>query len=150
MTTPAERTRSFLESREFLVKLSTPYNNGFKKIPREVREQARRILRHHPWPLHVKNNENFDSSLIDEFYGVLKEEQDSVKQRPIPENDKTPVYVDPPGGWKYGFPKIYDPTCGITCREWLINNGYPAKILEELGDAFYCRFWKADKEPNSV
>ena len=45
---PNERTRSVLNAYEFLAKLSSPYMGGFKKIPAEVRAEARRLLRHFP------------------------------------------------------------------------------------------------------
>lgn len=32
-------------------------------------------------------------------------------------------WVDPPSGWKYGFPKIWDGTGDL--REWLVAEGYP-------------------------
>lgn len=38
------------------------------------------------------------------------------------------TYIDPPEGWKYGFPKIV-PENTKDVRQWLIDNGYPeAKI----------------------
>jgi hypothetical protein len=49
MTLPYERTRAVVNAREFLFRLSTPYiENGIKKIPAAVRDEARRLLRHYP------------------------------------------------------------------------------------------------------
>jgi len=49
MTLPCERTRAVINAREFLFRLSTPYiENGIKKIPAAVRDEARRLLRHYP------------------------------------------------------------------------------------------------------
>lgn len=49
MTLPYERTRAVLNVREFLIRLSSPYNpNGIKGIKKEVREEARRLMRHFP------------------------------------------------------------------------------------------------------
>lgn len=48
MTLPYERARAVLSTREFLVKLSSPYCGGYKKIPTEVRQIARMLLRHYP------------------------------------------------------------------------------------------------------
>lgn len=48
MTLPYERFRAVLITREFLLKLSSPYNGGYKKIPKEIREIARGLLRHYP------------------------------------------------------------------------------------------------------
>lgn len=46
---------------------------------------------------------------------------------------------DPPGGWKYGFPKAV-PDYGVDLKNWLIKNGYPK---EEINDTIlkHCRFW---------
>lgn len=33
--------------------------------------------------------------------------------------------IDPPSGWKYGFPKFYNNPDDLPVREWLIANGYP-------------------------
>lgn len=37
------------------------------------------------------------------------------------------VFLDPPSGWRYGFPKsIPSEEYGLVdIREWLIDNGYP-------------------------
>jgi len=47
MTLPDERTRSVLRTRNFLLRLLSP-SGGCKRIPRPVREEARRLLRHYP------------------------------------------------------------------------------------------------------
>lgn len=48
--------------------------------------------------------------------------------------------IDPPSGWKYGFPKEIPEHIDDT-RQWLINNGYPEKDIKALGESFWCRFW---------
>ena len=59
MTLPYERTRSVLSAREFLFRLSTPYiENGIKKIPTAVRDEARRLLRHYPNVVDLKYAES--------------------------------------------------------------------------------------------
>lgn len=156
MTMPNERTRSFIQCREFLGKLASPYEGGFKRIPKDVREAARRILRHFPYPGDLGRAAQFDNEIIEDFYTELsanfakkfsrpsvsapEEQEFDIPQRPVP------MYIDPPSGWKYGFPKIYDKNTDGEVNEWLIKNGYPAKMIEELGDAFYCRFWLAEPE----
>lgn len=51
MTMPNERTRAVIHAVEFLTRLVSPYNeNGIKKIPKAVREEALRVLRHFPRP----------------------------------------------------------------------------------------------------
>ena len=56
--------------------------------------------------------------------------------------------IDPPSGWKYGFPKPI-PDDIKDARPWLVENGYPQKLIDELGEHFYCRYWnKEDEELN--
>ena len=51
MTLPNERTRAVIHAVDFLTRLVSPYNkNGIKKIPKEVRQEALRVLRHFPRP----------------------------------------------------------------------------------------------------
>ena len=62
----------------------------------------------------------------------------------------TKLWVDPPSGWMFGFPKIWDRTIHPDVKAWLVNEGYPQEeinkysFVEEDGtieDNFYCRFW---------
>ena len=54
MTVPYERTHAVIQAVEFLTRLVSPYNkNGIKKIPKEVRQEALRILRHFPRPYDI-------------------------------------------------------------------------------------------------
>ena len=41
------------------------------------------------------------------------------------------IWVDPPSGWLYGFPKVYDPSVDGDCTEWMIKNGYPAELAAQ-------------------
>lgn len=48
--------------------------------------------------------------------------------------------IDPPEGWKYGFPKeIPEHVDNTVC--WLIQNGYPETKIKALGDSFFVRGW---------
>lgn len=47
------------------------------------------------------------------------------------------LFVDPPSGWKYGFPKIFNGK-GIPDNKWFINNGYPQDLINK-GMLQYCR-----------
>lgn len=41
-------------------------------------------------------------------------------------------YVDPPMGWRYGFPKKVDQEyldMGVDKTEWYLKNGYPQKLV---------------------
>jgi hypothetical protein len=60
------------------------------------------------------------------------------------------VWVDPPSGWKYGFPKIYDPDADGDLVEWIAKCGYPEAERKSYGQYFHIRMWPAEepKEPN--
>jgi hypothetical protein len=58
------------------------------------------------------------------------------------------MFIDPPSGWKYGFPKAL-PDGVLDHRKWMIENGYPEKLIDELGDYFYCRYWMEPDEGGS-
>ncbi len=54
--------------------------------------------------------------------------------------------IDPPSGWKYGFPKpIPDDIKDVI--PWLVENGYPQEEIDKLGEHFYCRYWDSDTCP---
>jgi hypothetical protein len=40
----------------------------------------------------------------------------------------------------YGFPKAIPNDVDDT-KKWLVENGYPQKIIDDYGDNFYCRYW---------
>ncbi len=42
---------------------------------------------------------------------------------------KTKIYIDPPSGWKYGFPREL-PEDVADLRQWLLDYGYPEKDVE--------------------
>jgi hypothetical protein len=49
MTLPEQSDRAVAQTREFLVRLASPYGEGaIKGIRREVRAEASRLLRHYP------------------------------------------------------------------------------------------------------
>lgn len=51
MTLPYERSKAVLATADFLRRLASPYTeNGLKKIPKDVRAEALRLLRHYPHP----------------------------------------------------------------------------------------------------
>jgi len=52
------------------------------------------------------------------------------------------MYIDPPSGWKYGFPKVYDRDTDGDCTKWLLANGYPQKEIDSCGDQFHVRMWE--------
>lgn len=48
--------------------------------------------------------------------------------------------IDPPSGWKYGFPKEM-PADIMDTKKWLVENGYPQQEIDRFGDHFICRYW---------
>ena len=62
--------------------------------------------------------------------------------------NKTPKivkFIDPPDGWRYGFPKVipYD----IESKDislWFIENGYPEELIKSYGEHFYYRTWEQE------
>ena len=58
------------------------------------------------------------------------------------------VMIDPPYGWRYGFPKKlaqaeYDGD-EIDMLEWLKQNGYPNELIEGYGESFYVMKWSVN------
>ena len=54
--------------------------------------------------------------------------------------------IDPPNGWRYGFPKMLPliPKEGknFKLKKWLIDEGYPPHEIADAGINFQCRMWK--------
>ena len=59
---------------------------------------------------------------------------------------KTVTYVDPPSGWKYGFPRPIPEDRREDVMKWLVEVGYPQREIEACGKYFYCRFWDEVEE----
>lgn len=51
MTMPDERTRAIRYAHNFLRDLL--YKDVTPRVPKEIRERARSILKHYPWPMYV-------------------------------------------------------------------------------------------------
>lgn len=58
------------------------------------------------------------------------------------------VWVDPPSGWKYGFPKMWD--CKGEMYDWLVSEGYPESEIQAYGEYFFIRSWDADEEERKL
>lgn len=50
------------------------------------------------------------------------------------------VLVDPPSGWKYGFPKMAPYPLPDNMVEWVIENGYPREEVLSLNEHFWIRY----------
>ena len=59
------------------------------------------------------------------------------------------IWVDPPEGWKYGFPAIYDPETDGQLSDWVVRKGYPLLTIKEYGDAWAVRCWPVEKRKPS-
>jgi len=53
------------------------------------------------------------------------------------------TYIDPPSGWKYGFPKVLPDPTPEDIRSWLIENGYPERDVDFALQ--YCRMWQDEE-----
>jgi hypothetical protein len=62
---------------------------------------------------------------------------------------KEVMMIDPPSGWKYGFPKPLTEDAEGRNLEWLVEQGYPQKEIDACGKHFYCRYWKQEIEDES-
>ena len=49
--------------------------------------------------------------------------------------------IDPPSGWKYGFPKPFDPKPGQSTEDWLVENGYPPEEVAQWPNGVWYRTW---------
>lgn len=47
------------------------------------------------------------------------------------------TWIDPPSGFKYGFPKQL-PDNVTNLREWLLENGYPQSMIDQFPDGVPC------------
>lgn len=72
MTLPYQRTQTVIQVQNFLRRLASPYGpDGCKKIPKAVREEARRLLKHYPFPSDLTRPEQWDTPVIDQYYEKL-------------------------------------------------------------------------------
>jgi hypothetical protein len=55
------------------------------------------------------------------------------------------IWVDPPEGWKFGFPAIYNPDTDGQMSDWIISKGYPIQIIKEYGEQWMVRCWPAEE-----
>lgn len=61
------------------------------------------------------------------------------------------ILVDPPSGWRYGFPREFDfqpshpnlpgEEYEKEYEDWFRDYGYPQKLISQ-GMLKYCRFWE--------
>ncbi len=58
--------------------------------------------------------------------------------------------IDPPSGWKYGFPKPIPEDRKKDVKAFLIEEGYPEEEIEKHGAYFFCRYWQEPDEESQV
>lgn len=58
--------------------------------------------------------------------------------------NKAQMMIDPPSGWKYGFPKVYDEKKDGDLKTFLKKNGYPEKDIDFASK--HCRMWYEENE----
>ena len=58
------------------------------------------------------------------------------------------MWVDPPEGWKYGFPAIYNPVNDGKMRDWIVRKGYPLLTIKEYGEQWMVRTWPVEVKPS--
>lgn len=56
------------------------------------------------------------------------------------------VWIDPPYGWQYGFPKLYDKK--VPLQQWLVDNGYPEQDTDFAMQ--YIRTWPEAQDETVV
>lgn len=55
------------------------------------------------------------------------------------------IFIDPPEGWKFGFPMPWDGLGEPTdlsrdeLVEWLVKNGYPRSFVDQYAEEFRVR-----------
>jgi len=54
------------------------------------------------------------------------------------------VWVDPPSGWMYGFPAVWNKEEFPDFKEFLRTHGYPEKDIDFASS--YCRMWDYEEE----
>ena len=58
------------------------------------------------------------------------------------------MWVDPPEGWKHGFPAIFDPVNDGKMRDWIVRKGYPLLTIKEYGEQWMVRTWPVEVKPS--
>lgn len=59
---------------------------------------------------------------------------------------KKVLMIDPPSGWRYGFPMPLPEERPTNTLVWLVEQGYPQKEIDAMGEYFYCRYWETEVE----
>jgi hypothetical protein len=137
MTMPFERTNAVKRTERFLMDLLDPKKTP--RIPKQIRREAGSLLKHFPSQYDMEiismREEGNDTSKTYQVFGVNK----FMKKKKV-------TMCDPPGGWKYGFPKAIPKEfeSAQEFHDWLVSEGYPLQVIDEMGESFYCRYWEQE------
>ena len=91
----------------------------------------------------VQHNEHNEQKHDNLSVISIKSEDLSIKSE-----KEMQIWVDPPEGWRYGFPAIYDPDTDGQMSEWIVRKGYPLLTIKEYGDAWAVRCWPVEVKPS--
>lgn len=58
--------------------------------------------------------------------------------------------IDPPDGWRYGFPKPFNPQPGQSTEDWLLKNGYPEHLVAQWPNGVWCRVYDVEARPTRL
>jgi hypothetical protein len=138
MTMPFERTNAVKRTEKFLLDLCNP--KVTPRIPKDIRRQASSLLKHFPSRYDMEiismREDGNDPTKTYQVFGENKFMKEKVKV----------TMCDPPSGWKYGFPKAVPKEfeSAQEFHDWLISEGYPENIINEMGESFYCSYWEQE------
>jgi len=88
----------------------------------------------------VQHNEHNEQKHDNLSVISIKSEDLSIKSE-----KEMQIWVDPPEGWKYGFPAIYDPEKDGQMSEWIVRKGYPLQTIKEYGESWAVRCWPVEE-----
>ena len=58
--------------------------------------------------------------------------------------------IDPPSGWRYGFPRVLPEEAMGRNLEWMVEQGYPQFEIDKMKEHFYCRYWEAEVDEEEL
>ena len=59
------------------------------------------------------------------------------------------LWIDPPSGWKYGFPKAYTKPEDQSLEAWMLEQGYPQWEIDR-GMLKHCRYGGTNEELDAL
>lgn len=86
--------------------------------------------------------------IADEYRALQKSPPAGPPLKTVPSwMDADELMVDPPSGWRYGFPKVWNRKTHPDMTAWLIENGYPPKAASDTNLVY--RFMSVPQEANN-